>query len=187
MNITNLYISGLNTYQVVESNYDVATKTYTFLCDTPTTQILGQYTLNNTVMVAGVPIHMVGDGFLDMEIIDGRSVMSFNFGTDSTGSLTMENFTYKDMTCGEFHSRNTGFMNNVNFSNYLNSVLESSMILVSSENALVGFATKAYAKMMMETFNPMLKQFQTVDQLTNALIAATGNSTVGVVGLPLCQ
>ncbi|KAL5284984.1 hypothetical protein ACFFRR_006983 [Megaselia abdita] len=187
MNITNLYISGLNTYQVVVSDYDAATQTYTFLSDTPRVQLLGQYTLESTVVVGGLPIKMTGDGFLDMTMIDGRSIMSFNFGSDSNGKLTMESFTFKNMTCGEFQSRNTGFMNNVNFSTFLNSVLENGMALVSSENELVDFMTSMYSKMMLETFNPMLKMFTSVDQLTTALIAATGNATTGVVGLPLCQ
>lgn len=185
MNITNLYISGLNTFQVVGSDYDSSTQTYTLYIDTPTTQLLGQYSMVNEVIVAGVPINMTGDGFLDMESVDGRVVISFNFGTGADGNLFMENLIFKNMSCGEFHSRNTGFMENINYTTFLNSVFESGMNLLNSELSETIMAP--YADMLMNTFNPLLKQFQTVEQLTSALVIGTGNSTVGEFGLPLCQ
>lgn len=185
MNITNLYISGLNTFQVVGSNYDAASQTYTLYMDTPTTQLLGEYSMTTNLTVAGVPIQMFGNGFLDIESVDGRVVITCQFGANSKGQLTMTSLKFHDMSCGQFNVRNTGFMNNDNFSNFLNSVTEDGMGLLNAQMAEV--VMTPYADMLMDTFNPLLKYFTTVDQLTKALIAGTGNSTEGLFGLPLCN
>ncbi|KAL5284422.1 hypothetical protein ACFFRR_006614 [Megaselia abdita] len=185
MNITNLYIGGLNTFQIVGSDYDSTTQSYTLYIDTPTAQVLGEYKLDATVTAAGVPLHLTGDGFLDMESVDGRIILAMNFVTNSNGHLTMSNLKFKDMSCGQFNARNTGFMENINFSNYLNSNMESGITLLNAQ--LVDVVMTPYADMLMDIFNPILKQFSSVDQFTSALIAVSGNSTVGVFGLPLCN
>lgn len=185
LNITNLYISGTNTFEIIASVYNSDTQEYYLHLNSPKSQVLGSYSLYSKVNVGGFPISFTGQGYVDLTAEDSRTVIKFVFGKNiENGNLKMENLTFSDIATGNFDSRITGFMDNEIYSDFLNSVLESVTPLAQTE--LIQQLIAPYAEETMNSLNPLLGLFQSVDELTEQLVKFTGPMDTGFLGEPLC-
>lgn len=137
------------------------------------------------MIAGGIPILMTGNGFIDMSTEDTRGVMTFVFGNSANGALEIQGLTFSDMATGVFNSRITGFMGNENYSNFLNGVFESFVPLAQTE--LLQKFLVPYQQLLMNALNPLVSQFQSVDQLTAALVKYTGSFNTGFNGEMMCM
>ncbi|KAL5284413.1 hypothetical protein ACFFRR_006607 [Megaselia abdita] len=185
LNITNLYVSGTNTFEIVASVYNNETQEYYLHLNSPQYQVLGSYSLHSKVNVGGIPVVLTGKGFIDLTAQDTRVVITFVFGKNTqNGNLKMENLAFSDIATGQFDSRITGFMGDENYSSFLNNVFESAVPLAQTE--LLQQLLAPYAESTMNSLNPVFSLFQNVDEVTEALIKFTGPMDAGFLGQPYC-
>lgn len=185
LNITNLYVSGTNTFEIIASVYNNETNEYYLHLNSPKSQVLGTYSLYSKVNVGGFPIVFTGQGFVDLTAEDSRTVISFVFGKNiQNGNLKMENLTFSDIATGHFVSRITGFMDNEIYSDFLNSVFES--VVPLTQTGLIQQIIAPIAEKTMNSLNPILGLFQSVDELTDQLVKFTGPMDTGFLGQPVC-
>ncbi|KAL5287462.1 hypothetical protein ACFFRR_008391 [Megaselia abdita] len=185
LNITNLYVSGANTFEIVASVYDNETQEYYLHLNSPHSQVLGSYSLYSKVNVGGIPVVLTGKGFINLTAQGTRVVITFVFGKNSqNGNLKMENLAFSDIAIGQFDSRITGFMGDENYSNFLNNVFEKAVGLSQSDLFQQLLTTRSEAA--MKAFNQVVSQFQNVNEVTEALVKSTGILDAVFPGQPHC-
>ncbi|XP_037955903.1 uncharacterized protein LOC119685631 [Teleopsis dalmanni] len=116
---SNVYIEGLNDWIVLDLSYNTTTELLNFDVLYRNIQVLAEYTLNASVSIAGFPINYDGEGVVNWEYVDLRTVGSYKLETTSSNGLEMTNFNLQ-VLLGDIHNSDWNNYWNNDVNNFVN-------------------------------------------------------------------
>ncbi|XP_013102606.1 uncharacterized protein LOC106083872 [Stomoxys calcitrans] len=133
-NLTNLIITGLNEFDIVDLNWNNVLQKITFDFRFPSIWAKSSYKLNVLTNMLGPVMSLHGDGLFNLELINLRAHGSFKLRPNLSGGLTVWAFNIK-LDLESSKSKTTGFMDSVIYSKIFNSWAEEFIRLTFDENA----------------------------------------------------
>ncbi|XP_075150489.1 uncharacterized protein LOC142224591 [Haematobia irritans] len=132
-NLSNLIITGLNEFDIVDLNWNNVLQKITFDFKFPSILAKSSYKLNGITGVFGPIIGFHGDGLFQLELMNLRAHGSFKLRPNLTGGLTIWSFKVKlDLETSK--SKTTGIMDSVIYSKFFNSWIEEFIRLTFEDN-----------------------------------------------------
>lgn len=164
-------MTGINSYEVITSEYNKETKEYRIDFKTPNSQIEVEYELNNKLNITYIGMQLSSEGKLELNVKEARVIANATFGHDPEGNLMI-----KAMNLTEPESQT-----NKKF-NYGEEVDEALNELEDVLNDIDREIDTAITEAILPKINEMLKKFKTVEELTETVIKMSGDSNTGLFG-----
>lgn len=171
LKIKDFKVIGLNSYEVLASEYNKDTNEYKIDFKTPESQIDAEYEIDNKLNFTYVGMQLSTKGRLELNVKQARIIANATFGHDSEGNLMI-----KSMNVTEPESQTN---KKFNYGEEVDEALdELSEMFTDIDSEISGAIVEA----ALPKLNEMLKKFKSVDELTETVIKMTGDKDSGIFG-----
>lgn len=171
LKIKDFKMTGLNSYEVVSSDYNKDTKEYKIDLKTPNSHLEAEYEIDNKVNVSYVGMMLTSKGKLDLNVKEARVIVNVTFGEDSEGNLNIKTMNITEPE-GQSHQKY----------NYGEEVDEAFSELSEMFKEIDGEMNEAIVEAVLPKLNDMLRRFKSVEELTETVIEMTGGKDTGLFG-----
>lgn len=171
LKINDFKMSGLNTYEVLASEYNKDSNEYRIDFKTPNSHLEAEYEIDNKLNVTYLGMHLTTKGKLELNIKEARLMVNVTFGQNSEGNLMI-----KAMNLTEPESQSK---KKFDYGEEVDDALsELSEMLTDIDSEI----NDAIVEAALPKLNEMIKKFKTVDELTEAVVKFTGDKNSGLFG-----
>lgn len=164
-------MTGLNSYEVLASEYNKDTKEYKIDFKTPNSYIEAEYDIVNKANVTYLGMHLTSKGKLELNVKEARVIANATFDHDTEGNLMI-----KAMNLTEPESQTN---NKFNYGEEVDEALnELEEVLTEIDDGI----NEGIVEAIFPKINEMLRKFKSVEDLTVAVIKMTGDKNSGLFG-----
>ncbi|KAL5284156.1 hypothetical protein ACFFRR_006439 [Megaselia abdita] len=171
LKIKSFKMTGLNSYEVLASEYNKETKEYKIDFKTPNGHIEAEYEIDNKLNVSYVGMKLNTKGTLQLDLKEARVIANVTFDNDSEGNLKIKAM---NLTEPEGQTQEKYY--------YGEEVDEAMSELSELFNEVEGDLNEAIVEALLPKLNDMIKKFKTVEELTDTVIKMTGDKNSGLFG-----
>lgn len=170
--MSDLVVTGLNEFDVVDLNWNNVFQRITYDFKFPSIQLHSSYKLNAITSTFGPAMGFYGNGLFNLELINLRAYGSFKLRPSLTGGLTMWGFKVQ-LDLESSKSKTTGIMNSFIYTKLFNSWVEEFINLTFGEGEAV---SEAVEYLVVPPMNKALKNISMVELI--ALIMGLAKDVV---------
>lgn len=169
-------MTGINTFEVLSSLYNQTSKEYKLKVKPPVIHIMANYILTQSLNGSIIGGKMIDKGYIDLNVTRCIFTATVHFKSNRNGRFAISNVTFQDSEDDLPKSYEYGKDLNRIFN-----ILKPFYLRVEREVfKMVGYLIKAEG-------NQFLSTYDSIDEVTEALVEIIGSDDVGLFGQKLCD
>ncbi|KAL5284154.1 hypothetical protein ACFFRR_006437 [Megaselia abdita] len=176
LDFDSLNMTGINTFHVLSSIYNRTSKEYTLKIKPPIIHIMSNYILTQSLNGSIIGGSLVDKGFIDVNVTRRIFTTTVNFKNKRNGQFVINNVT--------FHDSEEGFDHPYEYGKEVNRLIN---LLKPIYNRVEKEVFKMVGDLIKVEGNVFLSPYDTIHEVSQALVEIIGSDDVGLFGQKLCD